>query len=84
MGILVNKTRRAIDVDGLLLVPGVPQEVGDVQSLISSFPRFAQLVEVGDIVIKEKPVKKQKQVEPQNTEQEEESFKRRSYKRKKE
>lgn len=57
MDILVNKTSHAINVDGVLLIPGVPQEVGDVKSLASLYPRFADYLESGDIVVRQKKSK---------------------------
>ena len=88
MDILVNKTSHAINVDGVLLIPGVPQEVGDAKSLASLYPRFADYLESGDVVIRQKKSKAVKPapatVEPVEVAAETPAEKRRNIRRKKE
>ena len=87
MDILVNKTSHAINVDGVLLIPGVPQEVGDAKSLASLYPRFARQVEDGDIVVRQKKSKAVKPVPAAETAEapaETPAEKRRNIRRKKE
>lgn len=63
MDILVNKTSRAISVDSLLLVPGKPCRVESVKSLSDQYPRLAQMLSSGDVVL-QKSTQKTEAVEP--------------------
>lgn len=50
MDVYINKTRRAIAIGGVLLVPGKKCQLKDVDKLKRLYPRFAELLEKGDIV----------------------------------
>ena len=76
MDILVNKTARVIGVDSLMLIPGVAKKVGDLPSLLSSYPGFKALVDDGSIEVRKAGV------EP--AEDEDEPKRRRTAPRKKE
>lgn len=70
MDVFINKTSRAITVGGVLLVPGKKCQLKDVDKLKKLYPRFAELLEQGDIAaaIKDEPVKAPEyEAQPQQT-----------------
>ena len=76
MAKLVNKTNRAIAVDGLMLVPGKAQQVKDVKKLTAKYPRLAELFETGDIVEAESKTVDTKVTEEKKSEETEEEVSR--------
>ena len=59
MDTLVNKTARVICVDSFILIPGVAEKVRDLQSLLSTYPRFKAMVDAGEIIIQKAKAAKQ-------------------------
>lgn len=50
---LVNKTARVINVDSLTLIPGVALKVGDIEPLLSLYPGFKEMIDNGEIAVKD-------------------------------
>ena len=50
MSAYINKTSRAIAVGGTLLGPGKECKLDDINKLKELYPRFAELLDKGDVV----------------------------------
>ena len=66
MRTLVNKTARVVNVDRYMLVPGVAQKVGDLQSLISVYPGLKAMIDKGEIVAKGQEPEPEPEPQPQS------------------
>lgn len=84
MHTLVNKTARVVNVDSLMLVPGVAQKVGDIEPLLSIYPGLKAMMKKGEIVEIEKVsmVEETSSAEEAATEEEEQKPKRRAVRKK--
>lgn len=49
--ILVNKSNRAVLIDGILFIPSKPIPVKDAEALKKKFPRVKAMIEAGEIAV---------------------------------
>lgn len=70
MDVFINKTNRAIVIGGNLLVPGVRCRIEHANKLKSLYPRFAEMLDKGDIAPYTKDAGAQKNEERSEVESE--------------